>query len=224
VEWTPVGLSPTPPNGVVASPQDTEGTRANKVGSYGRRNLGATLVSPLREQVLSQRKNSQSKIPRSRKGSAFRPTDRALVRDAIYTIYQRIVSLQNFAKLNALAFTKICKKFDKRAQCKTKSKLIQKALWKERSEEIADLEKDIIRVYADSFENGDIFRGKVQLSHTLTATVKSSRKMFQIGLKMGIIAALGSWVVFSLLVNDDQLLPHHCLYVYRGIACMIYGF
>merc|ERR1719219_45313 len=121
------------------------------------------LLTPLREQVQSHMKKKKILGPRTK--SAFRPSDRALVRDAIYTIYQRIVSLQNFVKLNAVAFTKICKKFDKRAQCKTKGKLVQKSLWKKRSAEIADLERDIIKVYANTFEDGDIFKGKVQLSH-----------------------------------------------------------
>jgi len=186
-------------------------------------NRGAFLVTPLREQVLAERMKLSNKMRRVRRESALGPTDRALVRDAIYTIYQRVVSMQNFVKLNALAFTKICKKFDKRAQCETKSKLIQKTLWKERSKEIAGLEKDIIRVYADIFESGDIFKAKVQLSHTLTAAVKNS-KMFKVGLKMGFIAALGSWVIFSFLTNNIKSFPHHCIYVYRGIACVIYGF
>jgi len=205
-----------------ASPQETEETRFNKIGSWGITNCGSILASPLRERVRSQMK--QKKMLRPKTLSAFRPSDRALVRDAVYAIYQRIVSLQNFVKLNALAFTKICKKFDKRAQCKTKGKLIQKTLWKKRSEEIAGLEKDIIKVYSDTFEDGDMFKGKVQLIHTLTASVKNSSRMFQIGLKVGIICALASWVAFSLLGKNGGSLPHHCLYVYRGIGCMIYGF
>jgi len=216
VRWTPITMSSS------ASSLKTEETRLKRVRSWGAINDGPILVSPLREKVISQMK--PKKILRARTHSAFKPSDKALVRDAIYTIYQRIVSLQNFVKLNALAFTKICKKFDKRAQCKTKGKLIQKSLWKKRSEEIAALEKDIIKVYADTYKDGDMFKAKVQLIHTLTASVKNSRRMFQVGLKVGIICALASWVVFSLLETNRGSLPHQCLYVYRGIACMIYGF
>jgi len=216
VGWTPINTSSS------LSSQETEDNRLKKVGSWGNINGQAMLLTPLREQVQSHMKKKKILGPRTK--SAFRPSDRALVRDAIYTIYQRIVSLQNFVKLNAVAFTKICKKFDKRAQCKTKGKLVQKSLWKKRSAEIADLERDIIKVYADTFEDGDIFKGKVQLSHTLTSSTKNSNRMFQIGLKVGIICALASWVVFSLLKNEGGSLPPHCLYVYRGIACMIYGF
>jgi len=81
-------------------------------------------------------------------------------------------------KLNGLALTKICKKFDKCAKCDTKSKLVDKKKHRMRSDTICELEKKITSAYAKTFENGDEYKAKVHLTHTLSSGFSNKRKMF----------------------------------------------
>merc|ERR1719285_546009 len=61
VGWTPLNLSPTNST----SSQDLEGPMVKRVGSKETMNVGAVLATPLREQLLSQRKQGKTLRPRT---------------------------------------------------------------------------------------------------------------------------------------------------------------
>merc|ERR1719357_2164485 len=213
-------------------PLDTpNGSRRRKVFGLNQTKMASSwsrLSSPGIRRLWTARSQEGEKQPsmrlsfRKSSPSSLRVTEKAHMREAIYTMYQRIIALQNFVRINAVAITMICKKFDKRTGFVTKQLVMEDSLVKKRSHTIHVIEKRIVDEYAEVFEDGNVNKAKVHLMNTLTARPRNDDKRFWIGLKMGIILSLGSWVSYGLYYGNQKV-PHHCIYVYRSFACLVYG-
>jgi len=208
-----------------------KGSRRRQVFGLNGRTLTSSrslLSSPGIRRLWTARSQEGEKLPsmrlsfRKSSPSSLRVTEKAYMREAIYTMYQRIIALQNFVRINAVAITMICKKFDRRTGLDTKQFVMEDSQVKKRSHTIHAIEKRIVDEYAEVFEFGNVNKAKVHLMNTLTAKPRNHDKRFWIGLKMGIILSLGSWVFYGMFY-ENQTVPHHCIYVYRSFACLVYG-
>lgn len=86
----------------------------------------------------------------------------------IFLLYQRLVGIVNFATLNRLAFETIVKKFNKELQCDTDDMLqIPQAEFVQNTKCNQYID-DLVKIYADIYESGDIDRGKIHLFHTIS--------------------------------------------------------
>jgi len=145
-----------------------------------------------------------------------------LLKLGLILLYQRCIALSNFVGLNHIGFNKILKKFDKNANSKMKSDLmsIVNDCRFVKSKEIAKLTDNIVKIYANAFERSDEVRGKVKLLENIKVTEGQKEGYFWLGLKMGMNVVLGIWTLYS-YETLHRGLPHHSLYVFRGILCLI---
>lgn len=133
------------------------------------------------------------------------PSERLEFRKQFTKLYRKACLLVNFSMLNGQAFSKIAKKVYKVTQCDDgRTELLAEVENAEflNTDSIQQLMRDILHVFADEFEDGNLEKSKVLLLTKMTNSSYSTSDILLTGIKVGLTLGLGLWILLLSLETE----------------------